>query len=292
MDFYHEGMRALQDRYDGRAVPDRLAANRMRQKFTDGDREFIETAPFFFLATATPESVDCSFKGGEPGFVQVVGENVLAWPDYDGNRMYRSLGNVMQNARVGLLFIRFDGTLLDGAARLRVNGRAEIDDLNVLVNNAAIVEDQLLISTSLEDWNKVMGVNLRGAFLACRRAIEEFMAGGEGGRIVNVSSIGANGSAGQASYAASKSALLSLTRSIAKEYGRRGISCNSVVPGLRQGGHLVISHLLDGGVVAVATLADDGAVLLGEDRRKEKEGEREPKYDEAAWWEQDRPLGR
>ena len=128
MDFYHEGMRALQDRYDGRAVPDRLAANRMRQKFTDGDREFIETAPFFFLATATPESVDCSFKGGEPGFVQVVGENVLAWPDYDGNRMYRSLGNVAQNARVGLLFIRFDGTLLDGAARLRVNGRAEIDD--------------------------------------------------------------------------------------------------------------------------------------------------------------------
>lgn len=106
-----------------------------------------------------------------------------------------------------------------------------IKDLNVLVNNAAITEDQLLISTSLEDWNKVMAVNLRGAFLTCRRAIEEFMAGGEGGRIVNVSSIAANGSAGQASYAASKSALLSLTRSIAKEYGRRGISCNSVVPG-------------------------------------------------------------
>jgi hypothetical protein len=60
---------------------------------------------------------------------------------------------------------------------------------------------------------------------------------------------------------------------------------------LRQGGYLVVSHLLDGGVVAVATLADDGAVLLGEDRRKEKEGEREPKYDEAAWWEQARPLG-
>lgn len=128
MDFYHAGMRRLQDRYEGRAVPDRLAAHRMRRTFTDVDRAFIETAPFFFLATATPDSVDCSFKGGEPGFVRVVGANVVAWPDYDGNRMYRSLGNMAENPRVGLLFVRFDGTLVDGAARLRVNGRAEIDD--------------------------------------------------------------------------------------------------------------------------------------------------------------------
>lgn len=128
MDFYHAGMRELQDRYEGRAVPDRLAANRMRTEFTEADREFIETSPFFFLASSTPESVDCSFKGGEPGFVRVVGESELAWPDYDGNRMYRSLGNVARNARVGLLFIRFDGTLIDGSARLRINGRAEIDE--------------------------------------------------------------------------------------------------------------------------------------------------------------------
>jgi predicted pyridoxine 5'-phosphate oxidase superfamily flavin-nucleotide-binding protein len=128
MDFYHEGMRELQDRYEGRAVPDRLATNRMRTKFTEIDREFIETSPFFFLATATPESVDCSFKGGEPGFVRVVGANQLAWPDYDGNRMYRSLGNVARHARVGLLFLHFDGKLFDGAARLRINGRAEIDE--------------------------------------------------------------------------------------------------------------------------------------------------------------------
>ena len=74
MDFYHSGMRELQDRYEGRAVPDRLAANRMRDKFNDEDREFIETSPFFFLATATQDSVDCSFKGGEPGFVRVVGD--------------------------------------------------------------------------------------------------------------------------------------------------------------------------------------------------------------------------
>ena len=128
MDFYHDGMRQLQDRYEGRSIPDRLAANRMRTKFNDDDRVFIETSPFFFLSTATPESVDCSFKGGEPGFVRVIGENIVAWPDYDGNRMYRSLGNIARNPRVGLLFVRFDGKLFNKALRLRINGCAEIDE--------------------------------------------------------------------------------------------------------------------------------------------------------------------
>jgi predicted pyridoxine 5'-phosphate oxidase superfamily flavin-nucleotide-binding protein len=128
MGFFHPGMRALQDRYEGRAVPDRLVDNRMRTAFSDTDRAFIEAAPFFFLATATAENTDCSFKGGEPGFVRIVGDSELLWPDYDGNRMYRSLGNITQNERVGLLFISFDGTQFDGSARLRVNGRARIDE--------------------------------------------------------------------------------------------------------------------------------------------------------------------
>jgi predicted pyridoxine 5'-phosphate oxidase superfamily flavin-nucleotide-binding protein len=128
MSFFHSGMRELQDRFEGRAVPDRLADNRMRTAFSDTDREFIQTSSFFFLSTATPESVDCSFKGGDPGFVQVVGENILEWPDYDGNRMYRSLGNIIRNPRLGLLFIRFDGTRFDGSARLRVNGKAVLDE--------------------------------------------------------------------------------------------------------------------------------------------------------------------
>ena len=77
-----ENMRAMQDRYEGRAVPDRLEANRMRRAFNEEDREFIETSPFFFLSTASAESVDCSYKGGDPGFVRVVGDNQLAWPDF------------------------------------------------------------------------------------------------------------------------------------------------------------------------------------------------------------------
>lgn len=128
MSFYHPGMRELQDRFEGRAVPDRLADNRMRTVFSDNDREFIETSSFFFLSTATAESVDCSFKGGPVGFVRITGDNVLEWPDYDGNRMYRSLGNIIRNPKVGLLFIRMDGSRIDGSARLRVNGRAQLDD--------------------------------------------------------------------------------------------------------------------------------------------------------------------
>ncbi len=127
MDFYHDGMRELQDRYEGRAVADRLSAL-VRTAFSDGDKEFITTSAYFFLSTATPDSVDCNFKGGEPGFVRILGPNVLAWPDYDGNRQYRSLGNIVRSPRVGLLFIRLGGAGPDQATRLRINGRAEIDE--------------------------------------------------------------------------------------------------------------------------------------------------------------------
>jgi len=129
MTFYHDDMRYLQDRYEGRAVADRLEEHRVHQEFNDDDRAFIAQAAFFFLATAGPDNVDCSFKGGVPGFVRVTGPTELAFPDYDGNRMYRSLGNIRHNPLVGLLFLQFDGALFDGkAARLRVNGRAAIDE--------------------------------------------------------------------------------------------------------------------------------------------------------------------
>lgn len=129
MEFYHAGMRALQDRYEGRGVADRLEERRLHTVFSEEDRAFIESVPFFFLATVGGDSVDCSFKGGVAGFVRVSGPAELAWPDYDGNRMYRSLGNIHSDGRVGLLFLAFDGQRFDGsAARLRVNGRARIDE--------------------------------------------------------------------------------------------------------------------------------------------------------------------
>lgn len=134
MEFYHDGMRALQDRYEGRAVADRLEEHRLRRAFNDDDRALIHAAPFFFLATASDGSVDCSFKGGAPGFVRIVSETTLVWPDYDGNRMYRSLGNITSGGRIGMLFLSFDGNTFDGsAARLRVNGRAEVDDSDAAI---------------------------------------------------------------------------------------------------------------------------------------------------------------
>ncbi len=106
---YHAGMRALQDEFDGRRVADALEARRKHREFWPDEIALITSAPFFFVASHFGDAVDCSFKGGVPGFVQVVGPAALEWPDYDGNSMYRSLGNIAQNPRVGLLFIRFDG---------------------------------------------------------------------------------------------------------------------------------------------------------------------------------------
>jgi len=117
---YHAGMRELQDRFDTRRLADRLDEKLAREDFSDEDRAFIESRPMFFLATADGEGrPDCSFKGGAPGFVRVTGEAELAFPSYDGNGMFRSLGNVLVNPAVALLFIDFEKP-----RRLRVNGSA------------------------------------------------------------------------------------------------------------------------------------------------------------------------
>ncbi|KPK34959.1 MAG: pyridoxamine 5'-phosphate oxidase, partial [Betaproteobacteria bacterium SG8_40] len=91
-------------------------------EFTDEDRDFIESRPLLFLATADAEGhPDCSYKGGLPGFVRVVDRHTLAFPSYDGNGMFKSLGNVLVNPHVGLLFIDFESP-----NRLRVNGEASV----------------------------------------------------------------------------------------------------------------------------------------------------------------------
>jgi predicted pyridoxine 5'-phosphate oxidase superfamily flavin-nucleotide-binding protein len=117
---YHAGMRELQDRFDTRRLADRLDEKLARRDFSDEDRAFIESRPLFFLATADGRGrPDCSFKGGAPGFVRVTGEAELSFPSYDGNGMFRSLGNLLANPAVALLFIDFERP-----SRLRVNGSA------------------------------------------------------------------------------------------------------------------------------------------------------------------------
>jgi len=120
---FHEGNRGLQDAFDSRRISDRLEEKLTRTAFTADDKAFIESAIYFFLATADAQGrPDCSFKGGAGGFVQVTGPAELAFPDYDGNGMFKSLGNVMVNPQVGLLFI----DLHDRPRRLRVNGTATV----------------------------------------------------------------------------------------------------------------------------------------------------------------------
>src|SRR5690349_18091268 len=120
--FYPPAARALQDRFDTRRLADRLADVKVHDRFTPDDRTFIERLDMFFLATVDAAGQPtCSYKGGDPGFVTVVDDRTLAFPNYDGNGMYLSMGNVDATQRVGLLFIDFEHP-----RRLRVEGTAEL----------------------------------------------------------------------------------------------------------------------------------------------------------------------
>lgn len=151
---FHDGNRALQDEFKSRRVADRLE-DLARLEFSDSDRAFIEGAIYFFLATADDEGrPDVSFKGGPAGFVRVTGPNELAFPDYDGNGMFKSLGNLGVNANVGMLFISMHGR----PNRLRISGTARIDR-----------DDPLLASTVAAQM--IVRVTARAIFPNCPRYI-------------------------------------------------------------------------------------------------------------------------
>jgi len=103
--------------------------------------------------------------------------------------------------------------------------------LHILVNNAGITRDQLLMRMGDDEWDEVINVNLKGAYRTIKTAVRPMMKE-RWGRIINLSSIvGLGGQAGQANYAAAKAGLIGLTKSVAKEFGSRGITCNAVAPG-------------------------------------------------------------
>jgi len=124
---YHDGARRLQDRFDTRRLADRLDERFLQHgEIDEHDRAFIERMDMFFLATADAEGrPQCSYKGGEPGFVRVLDSCTIAFPNYDGNGMYLSMGNLAINPHVGLLFIDFTA---QRPLRLRLNGVASIDE--------------------------------------------------------------------------------------------------------------------------------------------------------------------
>jgi uncharacterized protein len=131
MSMYHEGMRELQDIRETRQLADRLEQTIVHTVFTVEDREFIQRCAMVFVATADAEGKpDCSYKGGMPGFVSVLDDNTLVFPDYDGNGMYRSWGNLVVNPQMGLLFIDFEKQ-----KRIRVNGTAQVSADDPLCSN-------------------------------------------------------------------------------------------------------------------------------------------------------------
>ncbi len=126
---FHDGSRSLQDRFDTRNLADRIDGLLVGDTFDEDDRSFIQERDMFFLATADAEGrPTCSYKGGEPGFVRVLDSRTLAFPNYDGNGMYLSAGNILVNPDVGLLFIDFGR-----GRRLRLEGTASIDPADPLL---------------------------------------------------------------------------------------------------------------------------------------------------------------
>jgi len=128
-ELYHSGSRSLQDRFDSRRLADRLQERKVADVIDADDRAFIESMDMLFIATADEQGrPDCSYKGGDPGFVRVLDERTIAFPIYDGNGMFLSAGNVLVNPEVGLLFISFER-----GRRLRLNGTASVDPDDELV---------------------------------------------------------------------------------------------------------------------------------------------------------------
>ena len=126
---YHGGSRSLQDRFDTRRIADRLEEKTVRDTIDEDDRAFIEARDMFFIATADAEGrPQSSYKGGDPGFVRVLDERTIAFPNYDGNGMYLTAGNMLVNPNVGLLFIDFEGR-----KRMRLNGVASVDENDPLL---------------------------------------------------------------------------------------------------------------------------------------------------------------
>ncbi len=151
---YHQGSRELQDHFDSRRIADRLEQVTVHAELHDGDVAFIEGSSMFFFATADGDGwPDVSYKGGRPGFVRCLDRRTIAFPSYDGNGMFRSLGNLAVNERVALLFVNFAQP-----DRLRVQGLASVD-----------LDDPLV--TSWEGAQAVVRVRVVRAFPNCPRYI-------------------------------------------------------------------------------------------------------------------------
>ena len=153
-DFYGDKHRQLQDQFDTRRLADRLESMARRPTLAKKDKQFISACDFFFLSTVDHDGwPTVSYKGGFPGFVRVIDDATLAFPCYDGNGMFVSMGNIAENAKLGMLFIDFETP-----RRFRVHGTATVS------------ADDPLIGTYKEAC-LVVRVAVQVAFTNCARYI-------------------------------------------------------------------------------------------------------------------------
>lgn len=144
---YGDDHRAMQDVFDSRRLADRIEAIGVKTEIGDMERQFIESRDMFFLSTVDHQGrPTVSYKGGDPGFVRVLDAATIAFPSYDGNGMYYSMGNVRGNAEVGLLFIDFERPF-----RLRLQGRATLSRDGAML--ALFKEAELVVTVAVsEHW--------------------------------------------------------------------------------------------------------------------------------------------
>ena len=135
---------------------------------------------------------------------------------------------------VQAMYVKADVSNADDVANMFSEVKSLLGPVDVLVNNAGITKDGLLLRMTEEDFEKVVDINLKGAFLCTKAAIKDMLKAKKGS-IINITSIvGVTGNAGQANYSASKAGLIGFTKSVAKEYGSKGITVNAVAPGFIQ----------------------------------------------------------
>ena len=143
---YSKSHRKLQDQFDSRKMADRLNEVIVKKSFDEDAINFINAVDMFFLSTIDHNNrPTVSYKGGDPGFVKVIDETTLAFPSFDGNGMFMSMGNIKQNNKIGMLFISFEKP-----HRLRVHGEATITEGDSLLKNYP--EADLIVRVKLTDY--------------------------------------------------------------------------------------------------------------------------------------------
>jgi len=156
-DMYNQGSRKFQKQFETQRLADRLAQVEARKRLTDEDQEFIKGASMFFLATADTEGHPiCSYKGGMPGFVQILNAQTVGFPNYDGNGTFRSLGNIHLNPNVSMLFIDF------------------AKGLRTIIEGTAFVSTEDSLLSRWPGAQLVITVQITRAFSSCPRYIHTF----------------------------------------------------------------------------------------------------------------------